>query len=128
MLAAGFGSAVVAATLVAPTNAYALRGADGIEDGADPIIARPIEPRPPIDPEPDPEPPIPPVKMPDLRVETFEVTQIGADSWKLRAVVRNGPSPASTQVAAYPGGGSLVLGRSTGGTTVVEPPHPQYPA
>jgi hypothetical protein len=129
VLTAGFGAAAVAATLVAPRDAFALRRTSAIDDGADPIIAMPIGSlRPVIDPEPDPEPPVPPQKMPDLRVEAFEVTQIGADSWRLTATVRNGSSPASSQVAAYPGGGIIVLSRSTGGTTVVEPPHPQYPA
>jgi hypothetical protein len=105
VLAAGFAGAMLVTTLFAPRGASALPIRRPIDDGEPgPIIVE---------------------KQPDLRLDLFEVTDLGGDRYKLRATVRNA---TGTSIEAYPGGGSLVISRSKGGTTVVEPPHPQYPA
>jgi len=106
-LAAGVAGAILAGTLLAPRGAFALPRTNPITGDTDPVIVEP---------------------QPDLRLELFQVTDMGGDNWKLRATVRNGPAGGSSLIDAYPGGGSLVISRSKGGTSVVEPPSPNYPA
>jgi hypothetical protein len=69
---------------------------------------------------------IPVAIQPDLRLESFTVTDMGQDYgggyWKLRATLRNGPVNAPSTMKTYPGGGRLVFWRTTGGAWPQPPP------
>src|SRR5438045_330695 len=96
-VAAGFAGAVFAGTLMAPRGALAL---------------------PRTNPSGDPDP-ITIIQGADLRLDSLDVTDMGGDNWKIRATVRNGIKDDSVIFKTYPGGGTLVLSRSKGGTSVV---------
>jgi hypothetical protein len=65
----------------------------------------------------------PPRPLADLILERFDVTDAGEGKFELTAVLRNGPSPASAvyrplRGEPYPGGGRLVISRTTGATVL----------
>jgi hypothetical protein len=74
----------------------------------------------PVKPNPQPKPPIQVIQIPsDLRVDALEATQLTsgvlAGSWRIKATLKN-------YVKAFPGGGTLVIRRTTGGAVPVAPP------
>lgn len=101
-LAAGVAGALLAGGMAGPAQAA--------------IIRIPVQPKPP-----QPKPPITVIDIPsDLRVEGLEATQLSrgvlAGTWQIKATMKN-------TLKAFPGGGTLVIRRSTGGMIPVEPPY-----
>jgi hypothetical protein len=67
-------------------------------------------------------------KFADLRLESFDITPMGGNNWKLKATLRNGsPNPTDNR-QTYPGGGWLIIGRTSGGTIVSAPPAEPFAA
>jgi hypothetical protein len=99
-LTAGVAGALLAGSLTAPAEAA--------------IIKIPVKPKPPV-------PKIEVIQFPsDLQVASLEATQLTggvlSGAWRIKATLKN-------TVKAFPGGGKLVIRRTTGGMIPVEPPY-----